>query len=290
MNQPPPRRQRKPLREREQQFAPVNVVMALIGQSRRRCAAYAEMMEKQGMGLVQLHMECQQMAGVIRSDPQGLNRLAISLHAARAALEKNKAHLEEQIQVELFLQGEFERWLRGEPPIDFAPPPPGMTRQHVPPQMMPFPQLATGLRESHEDYGDEYDGERGDERPRDASPPSRRPRDASPPSRYFAPKAPPPPPPPPRLASSKVEPVMPPQAAFAAYQQKPVAQSKDASSRIAQQPQQPPTRMPVVRLPVQHYAPASETAQTNGGTTSSAIPLAEDEKTEGDQGTSSTSS
>lgn len=280
MNQPPPRRPRKPLREREQQFAPVNVVMALIGQSRRRCAAYAEMMEKQGMGLVQLQMECQQMAGVIRSDPQGLNRLAISLHAARAALEKNKAHLEEQIQVELFLQGEFERWLRGEPPIDFAPPPPGMMRQHVPPQMMPFPQLATGLRESHEDYGDEYDGERGRGRG------DERPRDASPPSRYFTPKAPPLP----RLAPSKVETVMPPQAAFAAYQQKPVAQSKDASSRIAQQPQQPPTRMPVVRLPVQHYAPPSEAAQTNGGTTSSAIPLAEDEKTEGDQGTSSTSS
>jgi len=237
--------------------------MSMIGVSKRRCATFAEMSEKIAASLVNLQMDCNRMAGYIRNDPQGLNRLGIWLNAARVALEKDKEHLDEQIQIELFLQGELERWLNGEPPSDFAPPPPGMMRQ--PPMrqpQMPAPQYPHQL-EQEPAYPPQYP-------PQHLLPPHlREPKPAPHPSQVRQG-------PPPRMqapqsqlqpqqrptqqrpvapVSTPSEPLLPPSAAFAAYH----------PQRHAQQPQAP-QRMPVVRLPVEQYAPAQEvSAQTQGG-------------------------
>ena len=275
MNFPPPARRRGKVPQ-HQEFAPVNVVLALIGQSKRRCVTYGEMMEKQSAGLIQLQMECQQMAGLIRHDPQGLNRLAISLHAARSALEKNKLHLEEQIQVELFLQGEFQRWLNGEPPTEFAPPPPGMTRRQIPPSMMQplmqpreLPMTAQAQQDPDLDYG-QYPSREQPPHYAPSQPPRLRPKDG----------------PPPMLPSA---------GALAAYSTR---QGQAPSQPQQQQPQQPPQqtqqlypqqpqRMPVVRLPVEQFGRSEEhtpaprapaaAAPVNGPSSAPAIAAPDDE-------------
>jgi hypothetical protein len=295
MNFPPPRRRgNKTSARQELPHAPANVIMALIGQSRRRCVTITEMIDKQGMGLVQLQMECQQLASFIRQDPQGLNRLAISLHAARVALEKNKEHLQEQIQVELFLQGEFQHWLNGEPPTDFVPPPPGMTRRQISPEMTSLPQLGAGNSEEI-DY---------DDAPYETPPPQQR----SPQRAPYMMRPPQAPTPQPRMTKPvqpQHEPLLAPQAAFAAYQKPshvsghasghiPTPEAAALASRTAHVQHASPSpqlsRMPVVRLPVEQYtAPAQEAPATavNGGPAS---PIAHMEEDEGDSKNSSTPS
>lgn len=259
----PPSRRRGNRNPSPQEYAPVNVIMALIGQSRRRCVTITEMLQKQGAGLVQLHMECQQMAGLIRNDPQSLNRLGISLNAARSTLEKNKQALEEQIQAELFLQGEFQRWLNGEPPTDFAPPPPGMVRhENAPPALgyavpAQLPQRAQqpgmtrdGVPPTMQHQGPQHQGPPGQPRMRSPMPqqprmvpPSAMPMQRSPQYDHHSavPGA--------RLMTPagndggavSYQLPMPPQAAYAAYRLRPMPV-----------PQQ---QLPVVRFPVEQYAP-----------------------------------
>ena len=225
----PPSRRRGNRNPLPQEYTPVHVIMALIGQSRRRCVTFQEMIEKQSAGLIQLHMECQQLAGLIRNDPQSLNRLGISLKATRTTLEKNKHYLEEQIQAELFLQGEFQRWLNGEPPTEFAPPPQGMVRHelgdeapralgYASPAQLPQRAQQPGMQPGVQP------GMQGQPRmrpmPQQMQSPTRMVPQQRPQQEHHLP--------------------MPPQSVYAAYGQRPWAE------------QQP---MPVVRFPVQQYAP-----------------------------------
>jgi hypothetical protein len=260
MNFPPPARRRgNKNANSDQEFGPVaNVIASMIGVSQRRCATFADMSEKLAQSLVNLQMDCQRMAGYIRSDPQGLNRLGIWLNAARVALEKDKEHLDEQIQIELFLQGELERWLNGEPPSDFAPPPPGMRRQmpHLErgaPQQVPqydrYPQYpADALRTRRGEGMPQYPPVQGRapmRSPEHLLPPQF--REQAPasmtPQQQIRPQSQSQPQQRPQFKSGPSEPLLSPAAAFAAYQP---AQSS-----------QPPQRMPVVRLPVEQYAPAA---------------------------------
>lgn len=289
----PPARRRGPKNQQQQDFAPVNVVMALLSQSRRRVVTFADMVEKQGMGLVQLKMECQQMAGLLRRDPQGLNRLAIWLQAAGVRLEKNKLHIEEQIQFELFLQGEFQRWLSGEPPSDFASPPPGMIRQQVPPQL----QASYSQREEDEEAFDALSMRHPIHGPPSApqrfAPPGFAPQ-RMPPSNaalgHTAPQQ--------RSTEPRGEPLLPPPAAFAAYRSHGAtptpeatahASQQAAAQRIASQAEhQPLTHMPVVRLPVEQFKPAPS-SPTNGPAATPTMSLVRGDDDDGESDTPSSS-
>lgn len=120
--QPPPSRGGRG--EKQNPFAPANVVMALVRQSELRYSSYGEFITKQDQGFRQLQMDCQTMAITIQSDPASLNRLGMSLQAALRTAAMNRMHLEQQMQVELFLQGELKRWLVGQPPTAIVGPEP----------------------------------------------------------------------------------------------------------------------------------------------------------------------
>jgi len=259
MNRPPPapRRGNRPpnadpdYREARQELGPiVNIIISMIGVSKRRCETFAEMSQKISASLVNLQMDCQRMSSYIRHDPAGLNRLGIWLNAAKNALERDQHHLDEQIQIELFLQGELERWLNGEPPTEFAPPPPGMRR--LPPQMtrpmpeeMPPVRLGAQVRPPASMGGANY-------------PPVPQPQHLLPPQARalqapgsVAPRMPAPAPArQPQAQSEPGESLLSPAAAFAAYQRRPSVQTA-AITRES---------LPIVRFPVQHYAPAAAEA------------------------------
>jgi hypothetical protein len=277
MNYPPPPPGRRP-RERGraplQEFAPTNVVMAHIGASRRRCMTFSEMIEKQAQGLTQLQMECQQMAGLIRHDPERLHRLGEWLSAVAGHLERGKRHLEEQIQVELFLQGECQHWLNGDEPTELPPPPPGFRR--VMPPITSLGPIASGPVSFSTEEG--YAVAPPHLLPRQ---PQFAPRESAPPRLAGAPSGPRLPAPAPASAVHQAPSVPAAAAAFAAYQK---PQGPAAAPARAQY-MAPPQRLPIVRLPVEQFtsdAPAS-TPQTNGPSSTVAleiepIPNAEDEK------------
>jgi hypothetical protein len=275
---PPGRRQKG--RPPQYEFAPTQVVMAHIGASRRRCMTFGEMIEKQAQGLRQLQIECQQMAGIIRDEPERLSHLGEWLHAMAAHLERGKRHLEEQIQIEIFFQGECQRWLSGDPPTELPPPPPGFRRVMPPISMGPI-EFSTeegyAVAPPHLLRRPEAP-QLAQQNPRlvqgqaPAIPPERRSVEAL---RAGAAHQNGPSSPPPAIA-----------AAFAAYQ-RPKAASPQASTR-AEYMTSSPQRLPVVRLPVEQFVPVPSNveAQTQTNGPSSVVTLeiepstgTEDEKT-----------
>ena len=122
---PPPPRERMDPRGRPPQggqriFAPRNVLHALIGQSKRRCGDYVNMMRKFGEGMQQLHAECDHMAGEAGGDEVLLAFLQNRLEQARFIAEHTKRHLDAQIQYELRFQDALQRWIDGHAPVDYG--------------------------------------------------------------------------------------------------------------------------------------------------------------------------
>jgi len=95
-------------------IVPQNVLRALIGQSRRRCEAYVEMMRKFGQGLEQLNVEAHQMAAQHR-DPVLQRQLEDYIVAVRGAAERNEQHVAQQIHYEVQFQQILQTWLYGRP-------------------------------------------------------------------------------------------------------------------------------------------------------------------------------
>lgn len=271
MNRPPPAPRRPASRSNpepnlesaRQELGPVvNVIISMISVSKRRCMTFMEMSEKIAASLVNLQMDCQRLSTYIRHDPAGLNRLGIWLNAAKNALERDKEHLDEQIQIELFLQGELERWLNGEPPTEFAPPPPGMVRRQTPPQQSPMPRyLPSQAQAPHYPV---------------PQPQARAPQHTAPPLQHTAPPlqhtAPPQRAPAPRQALPQSnESLLSPAAAFAAYQPRPHSTQAATVARES---------LPIVRFPVQHYAPAGqseENAASENGASHAHVESADDD-------------
>lgn len=99
-------------------YAPAKVLMALIGQSQKRYMFYREAAMKQDAGFGQLEMDVQNMSiALAQQDPASIEMLQSSLEAALHAAAMNKQNLDQQMQIEMFLQGALKRWLTGQPPI-----------------------------------------------------------------------------------------------------------------------------------------------------------------------------
>ncbi len=163
-NFPPPQRPRR-LQQNPQSppvFAPVNVIMGLLDQSKKRYQTVSEMIRKvdelvrlEDQGFRQLDLEASQMAQLMmqqsgEADPN-LHRLGESLQAAKRAgalvrqnLGQARADLEGQVEVEKFLHGELMRWLRGQKPIQMPEPVNGNAPAIAPPPPVQHAQLAQG--------------------------------------------------------------------------------------------------------------------------------------------------
>ena len=129
---PPPQRQgRQP---GPPPMVPVNVLRALIGQSRRRCETYVEMMRKLGQGLEQLSAESQQLASYARS-PQAARQLEQGYLSFRAAAEAIEQHSAAHIGHERRMQEILARWRGGE--MLPTPPGPGFQQPPGPPGFQP---------------------------------------------------------------------------------------------------------------------------------------------------------
>ena len=97
-----------------------NIRSALINQSQKRYAFYADALMKLKAGFGQLQAEAQNAAMALsQRDPTGHQQFQMSLGAVMRAAEESKRELERQMQAELRLQNELERWLAGQPPSDF---------------------------------------------------------------------------------------------------------------------------------------------------------------------------
>lgn len=148
MNNFPPNRPRRPQQQNPNQFAPANVIMALVNQSRNRYEAVGEMLTKQDAGFRQLDLEANTIGQLMmqeggQADPR-LHALAASLQAAKRAGAIVRDHLREQLECEKFLQAELIRWLRGQRPIDMAAPQSGNAPPVTPPSQPQPQQLAQG--------------------------------------------------------------------------------------------------------------------------------------------------
>ena len=148
MNQAP---QQRPQQRYTLPHGPHKVIQLLIGQSSKRYAAIKEMIKNQVDGFFDLQRESQTLAQYMLQEDgavdQRIHRLGLSLQAAMAISEINRQDLERHCQVELILQGELNRWLRGQPPTRFQGPPlpPEMAQPIVPGYAGPPPaQLPAG--------------------------------------------------------------------------------------------------------------------------------------------------
>lgn len=127
MNQIPPRR---PPRIVAAAIVPQNVLRALIGQSKKRCAAYAEMLAKLAAGMEQLRYEAERLAQENLPEPEVVAQAREHYEAVLGAFAQNRMHLEAQAHYELRLQEVLSRWLvvaAGPRPA-----PPGMQRAPAP--------------------------------------------------------------------------------------------------------------------------------------------------------------
>jgi hypothetical protein len=142
MNQAPQQRRRNTL-----PHGPHHIIQLLIGQSSKRYAAIKEMIKNQTDGFFDLQRETQQLAQFIVQEDGSIDvrihRLAAWLQANLAMAEINRQDLERHCQLELMLQGELNRWLRGQRPTQFQGPPlpPEMNQPIVPGYQPPAPQL-----------------------------------------------------------------------------------------------------------------------------------------------------
>ncbi len=123
MNQGFPQQQSR--RQREKQPYPLSeVIAALIGRSKKNQMTIAEIIEKYDRAYQTLSQTCAELS-VRMQYPDGtvdprVHQLRISLQSSLDLYEINKAHLNEQINVELFVQGELTRFLYNLPPSDFV--------------------------------------------------------------------------------------------------------------------------------------------------------------------------
>jgi len=124
MNYPPFRPTRPPVRQQPRgpqsqlpatAIIPSNVLRALIGQSRKRCAAYVEMMQKFGQGLGQLDVEAQDMVRGSAVDPASMEQLREYFTAVRGLAELNEQKVAQIINQEVQFQGVLQTWLYGRP-------------------------------------------------------------------------------------------------------------------------------------------------------------------------------
>jgi hypothetical protein len=124
-------------------IVPANVLRALIGQSRKRCEAYVEMMRKFGAGLKQLDLESRQMLAQRRNDPESARQLEEYFAAVRAMAEQSEQHVAQQIHYEVQFQGVLQAWLYGrdvaEPRDPEAPRPRSLARPAPPRAPLPRP-------------------------------------------------------------------------------------------------------------------------------------------------------
>jgi hypothetical protein len=137
MNQIPPRR---PQRLVAAAIVPQNVLRALIGQSKKRCAAYAEMLAKLAAGMEQLRYEAERLAQENLPEPEVVAQAREHYEAVQNAFAQNRMHLEAQAHYELRLQEVLSRWL-----VVAAGPrtaPPGMQRAPRAPRPAPGPAPA----------------------------------------------------------------------------------------------------------------------------------------------------
>jgi hypothetical protein len=106
--------------------SPTHVITLLLGQSGKRYQAIKEMIKNQTDGFFDLQKESQQLAQFMQQEDGTvdvrIHRLAFGLQAVLAAAEINRRHLEQHLQAEMFLQGELNRFLRGQPPTRFQGP------------------------------------------------------------------------------------------------------------------------------------------------------------------------
>lgn len=124
MNFPPQRRQPRPQQQNPNQFAPANVLMALLDQSRKRYAAIAAMIQNEDQGFRQLDLDCSTMAQIMmdnggQANPD-LHRLAEQLQETKRAGMMARVNLEGQLECEKFLQGQIVRWLQGKRAVQMA--------------------------------------------------------------------------------------------------------------------------------------------------------------------------
>ena len=127
---PPPYRQGPPGYQGPSGPPPQNIRVALINQSQKRYALFAEALTKLEAGFGQLQMEAQNaVMNIARQNPQAHDQFQQSLSAVVYQAESNKALLRQQMQNELALQDELKRWLQGQPP--------SRTRQSQNAQAMP---------------------------------------------------------------------------------------------------------------------------------------------------------
>lgn len=129
MNHFPPRR--PPQRLVAAAIVPQNVLRALINQSKKRCATYAEMLSKFTAGMEQLRFEAERLAQENLPEPEVVAQAREHFEAIQNAFAQNRLHLEAQAHYELRLQEVLSRWLV----VAAAPrpggPPPGMRRAPV---------------------------------------------------------------------------------------------------------------------------------------------------------------
>ena len=129
---PPPYRQGPPGYQGPSGPPPQNIRVALINQSQKRYALFAEALTKLEAGFGQLQMEAQNAAmNIARQNPQAHDQFQQSLSAVVYQAETNKAALRQQMQNELALQDELKRWLQGQPP---SRPRQSQNAQAMPPQ------------------------------------------------------------------------------------------------------------------------------------------------------------
>ena len=106
-------------------IVPQNVLRALIGQSKKRCAAYAEMVEKLDAGMAELRFEAERLAQSGGPDEATANAAREYFDAILRAFVQNRQHLEAQAHYELRLQDTLGRWLAASAPM----PPPNVNAQ-----------------------------------------------------------------------------------------------------------------------------------------------------------------
>ena len=94
-----------------------NIRVALIHQSQKRYALYSELLSKLEAGFGQLQMEAQQAAmNLAQRNPQAHDQFQQNFGAVMRASETKKQELRQDMQSELALQDELQRWLSGQPP------------------------------------------------------------------------------------------------------------------------------------------------------------------------------
>lgn len=140
MNHFPPRR--PPQRLVAAAIVPQNVLRALISQSKKRCATYAEMLVKFTAGMEQLRFEAERLAQENLPEPEVVAQAREHFEAIQNAFAQNRMHLEAQAHYEMRLQEVLSRWLVVAAAPRAGGPPPGMRRAPVERPVRPVPPPA----------------------------------------------------------------------------------------------------------------------------------------------------